>query len=478
MKKTFTATMPDKVGVFLVAEEIFTSLQLCITRLSYNKAVDSHTLFIEVEGEEYNIALAAEKLHELGYLLENKRAGNVILFDFCLQNTCGALKPLLALINSYNFNISYMSSQESDTAYQHLRMGLLIENDTDISAFIKHAVTICDVKTINYNETGLPLDNTVFYMTFANKISKQNNLGEKAKQNLLVDTNIILEALTKKNFPPHTVFEYIGKFAENLIAFQGDAFKARVSFHTVHENIRIYLIEPPCGSNICVMETPSEILTIDSGFACYKEEALRLIKDAFPHFDTKPKHLLLTHADIDHVGIVSPYDRIYVSQTSYDNFVCEHEGMPNIREQSAPHAPYVRISKTLSHYTPPPLDKMCIIGHASTAIEQNLTEKIGELSFDGVHFHVYQGLGGHLAGETLFIERTHRLIFTGDIVVNIKGFTQEQEAFNKLAPYLVSAVDSDPQLAAEERKAIMALLEPGQWLLIGGHGAPMSLDLV
>ena len=51
MKKTYVTTMPDHVGAFLKASECFLSLGINITRVSYNKAVDTHTLFIDAEGE-------------------------------------------------------------------------------------------------------------------------------------------------------------------------------------------------------------------------------------------------------------------------------------------------------------------------------------------------------------------------------------------------------------------------------------------
>ena len=50
MKKTFITTMPDQIGAFLRASECFAALGVNITRVSYNKAVDSHALFIDVEG--------------------------------------------------------------------------------------------------------------------------------------------------------------------------------------------------------------------------------------------------------------------------------------------------------------------------------------------------------------------------------------------------------------------------------------------
>jgi hypothetical protein len=52
VKKTFITTMPDKVGAFLKAGRCFSELGINITRTSYNKAVDVHTLFVQAESTE------------------------------------------------------------------------------------------------------------------------------------------------------------------------------------------------------------------------------------------------------------------------------------------------------------------------------------------------------------------------------------------------------------------------------------------
>ena len=56
-----------------------------------------------------------------------------------------------------------------------------------------------------------------------------------------------------------------------------------------------------------------------------------------------------------------------------------------------------------------------------------------------------------------------------------KEFTAEQAEFNRLAPYLMTSVDSEPALATRVRRAVMEKLDKGEWLLIGGHGAAMRV---
>ncbi len=72
MKKMYITTMPDHIGAFLKASECFASLGVNITRVSYNKAVDSHTLFIDAEGDEEQLRKADAELEKIGYLQTDK----------------------------------------------------------------------------------------------------------------------------------------------------------------------------------------------------------------------------------------------------------------------------------------------------------------------------------------------------------------------------------------------------------------------
>ena len=52
MKRSFMTSLPDKSGAFLQASRIILAHGGNMVRASYNKAVDAHTLFVDVEGEE------------------------------------------------------------------------------------------------------------------------------------------------------------------------------------------------------------------------------------------------------------------------------------------------------------------------------------------------------------------------------------------------------------------------------------------
>ena len=131
LKRTFITSMPDRIGAFLAANEKLSSIGVNITRVSYNKAIDTHTLFLEIDGEESLLIKAEEILTSLGYIKKESAKASVILLEFHLKDEPNRLHPILVLIQTFNFNISYMSSQQNETGYQDFKIGIYVEDETN-----------------------------------------------------------------------------------------------------------------------------------------------------------------------------------------------------------------------------------------------------------------------------------------------------------------------------------------------------------
>ena len=58
MRREFAVVLRDSEGAFLEADRVFGELGLDIMRVSYNKIVDVHTCFVEVEGTAEALAAA------------------------------------------------------------------------------------------------------------------------------------------------------------------------------------------------------------------------------------------------------------------------------------------------------------------------------------------------------------------------------------------------------------------------------------
>ena len=469
MKKTYITTMPNHIGAFLKASECFAALGVNITRVSYNKAVDSHTLFIDAEGSEEQLKAADDQLARIGYLQAPEHDKGIVLVEFHLRDVPGSVTAVLRLISEHRLNISYISSQENGTEYQAFKMGLFVEDEAVLKAFLARVEALCPVRVIDYNHAEKVYDNSIFYRSFVSGLMQTLELPEDCQDALLVNSNLVMQLLDEKGLSPYKTFESISRFAELLSVSRGSVFSPRITRHRITEQTQVTLIEPPCGSNTAILQSDSETLFIDCGYALYRQEMEAIFRRLLPDWDGMHKRIFITHADVDHCGLLPLFDEILASAKSRECLSLEYEGKNGFREQNPMHRPYINICKTLTRYAPPVPGKVRALWDVAGEQEAPLVQT-GFFRFGEMEFEVYQGAGGHLAGETVLIDFAHHVAFTGDIYVNIHGMTREQAAYNQYAPVLMTSVDTDPEMCAQERHAILQRLGVGQWQIFGAHG--------
>ena len=469
MKKTYITTMPDHIGAFLKASQCFSALGINITRVSYNKAVDSHTLFIDAEGTREQLKQADEELAKIGYLPDTASKSSIVLLEFRLRDEPGSAVDVLKLINAFHFNISYISSQENGTDYQLFKLGLYVDDPQKIADFLKEAEKLCKVRVIDYNSSEKVYDNSIFYNTYVMGLAQVVGLSEKVRNELLVHVNLAMQTLDEQGLSPYRTFDSISKFAELLGLSKGAQFDPRISTHKISEHTEITLIEPPCGSNTMIIRSNDKILFVDTGYACYKEEMLKIFREILPDFDTMKKTALITHADLDHCGLLPMFDEVIASAKSARSICDDYEGRGCFREAIPLHKPYINICKMLTDYKPVNPDKITVPWKEMENLTAPLTQ-IGFFDFEELHFEVYEGKGGHLPGEIVLIDYAKNIAITGDIYINMRGMTAQQAQYNQYAPILMTSVDTEPRLCAEERTAIMQRLGVGKWQIFGAHG--------
>ena len=225
-----------------------------------------------------------------------------------------------------------------------------------------------------------------------------------------------------------------------------------------------------------ILNSLGKVLFIDCGYALYREEMEKLLRQLLPGFDTMRKTIFITHADLDHCGLLPLFDEILASQKTKDCLSLEHSGQNGFREQNPIHKPYICICKAMTFYEPPDPEKISALWDLPGEQTEPLAQ-MGFFDFGELHFEVYQGKGGHLPGETLLIDYAHHIAFTGDVFINTHGLTKQQAEHNQYAPVLMTSVDTDPALCALERKAVFDRLGAGPWQIFGSHGMKKEYTL-
>ncbi len=456
--KSLVTRMPDKSGAFLRASRIIAKYGGNIVRVSYNKAVDPNTLFLDIEAGERELSEIERELLDIGYLNEGIAEIRVMEISVQIPHRPGAALPVLEILSGHNVNISYLNLSSDEKPYQDFRAGLLIEEPALVKTLLDEISAVYRVDVVSCDSAEENLDNTVFYIRLANDMRKRFGLSDEKTKQFIAESNRILQALQAEGEDAGKVFRYIRRFADYISANKGAAFKAAAGKISIGAGSALYAIQPPCGSNTFVLDSEGELAIIDTGFAVFAEEMMKVFISIWPDFERRPKKIYITHADVDHCGLLSRLRdcELVLNKKSAESLRRQASGLPDFRESSALGLGYSKISQIVSGYTPPEPGRFTIID-SETPEEHEDFLKIGSLRAGELDFEILESSGGHLKGEMIYLSREHGIIFTGDLLINISGFSPEIAEFNSFAPYLMKSVNIDSKRASEMRKEIIRL---------------------
>ena len=304
-QKSFVTNMPDKAGAFLRASKIIAQYNGNIVRVSYNKAVDPHMLFLDVQASESVLQKIQNDLTDIGYIKDNITEVRVIEVLVKIPDKPGAVLPVLEILNRYAINISYMNSCAGSGPYQDFKFGLLIEKPAIIKTLLDEINQIYQIDIIECDSSEENLDNTVFYIRLANEM--QNLLGINTKKTMwfISEANRMLQVLQSDGENAHKVFEYIRRFAHSISSYRGDKFKVNIEEVKLSNSVLLYSIQPYCGSNTYILLSQGELVMIDTGYAIYADEMQCVFKELIPDWGKLTKRLYITHADVDHCGLLA-----------------------------------------------------------------------------------------------------------------------------------------------------------------------------
>ncbi|MBQ8536502.1 MAG: MBL fold metallo-hydrolase [Clostridia bacterium] len=481
-RQTFVTTMPNRTGAFLAAARVFHREGVNMVRVSYNKAVDLHTLFIDGEGEPGALQRVRASLSEMGYLTRQLPEIGVVPIEIDIPDHEGALLPVLEILARYDINISYLNSTQTGESCQHFLMGLLIEKPALIASLLSEVNALYPVRIAG--EAGGCPDNSVFYLDLAARVEKTLHLSQEKLLEFLSEANRTMQLLQRTNENPATVFGQIERFMDYVAGHQGKNFRCQVSRKRLTDQVELAVIEPVCGSNTYLLRAGNTLVMLDSGYALYEKEMQGIFRRLYPDWEGLEKHFYISHADVDHCGLLRALEgegTVHLNPLSYESLRRQGLGVEDNRETRMFCFGYSRLSRLISGYEPPLLERVEIYGQGAPREHEELL-RIGEMPIGDLTFQIWEGSGGHLAGEQIYVEPAQGILFTGDNFLDFKGFSKELQDFNAIAPYLMRSVNVDSRKASLMRRAVgdMAARIAAQLgrpaLILGGHGSPAGYD--
>lgn len=470
--------MPNEPGALHKAAEIAKDHNGNIHRIHYNRKIDPNTVFFEISASYDSYQKIKDKLAEIGYLQTTLRPVNYLKFNIHLPNRSGALFEFLNYITHAHANIGFLDFDERSSRHDKLTVSVTLDETSSVEKLLDKLKSNYRLEIIEYDNKGEKLDETVFYIDFAGKLAEIiGNNEDEFLMKLLNDINHIVQELTRLGEDPKKVFESILATGNTLKDTTGDSFYADTQKIDLGKNRELYCFQPPCGGNVFVINSPQEIVMIDSGYGIYHVDFLKLFRLYGLRIENL-KAIYLTHADADHSGAAGFYDsRSFMHKGTRDIIEEANRAYGSDVEECVLEEVYTKLINLFSKFNPP-------------EDLETFSEKVIKMRgpFSVIHtfkacdmeFEVLGSLGGHLYGQVFILCLDQGLFFTADSLINFNSLSKDRKKYNLLAKDLMTSVNVDGENAREERRELLKLInslneelskENKRCLICGGHGA-------
>ncbi|WP_457572376.1 MBL fold metallo-hydrolase [Desulfovulcanus sp.] len=485
MKLRFIARMPNGPGALQRAAEIINKYEGNISRIHYDDRIDPHTTFFEITVySQEAVENIRSELHKIGYLQESLEPIGFLKFNIFLPNRPGALVEFLNHTTSSKANIAFLDFDEKGKHPDRVTVALTIENSKVIDRLLNDLKNRYRIEILEYDPRGKQLDNTVFYLKFAQELRKI--IGEAEDTfllKLLYDINHIVQELTNLRQDPHKVFDSILATGRSLRDTTGAGFYADVQRIQLLDDVQLFCFQLPCGGNIFIISAGNEMAMIDTGFGIYHPDVTTMLQRYGLGDLSKLKHIYITHADADHSGAGGFFSApSHMHQGSSEVIDRTNRAYGSKIESSILEEVYTKLITLFSNFTPPTRRE---IFPTQVLALQNIFPVIQRFSVGPLGFEVLESLGGHTFGHVFYLCRKQGLLFTGDSLINFDSFTEERRNYATLATILMTSVNVDSDTARKERMALLEIakevdkeLRPSgrRCLICCGHGAVSSLS--
>ena len=485
MKKySFIAHMPDYPGTLQRTAGIIKKYEGNINRIQFDRRIDPCTVFFEVTATEASYDHITRDLASLGYLQTSLKSLNFLKFYVYLPHRAGALCEFLSVTTSVGANIAFIDFDDAGRHPDRLTISLNLEETTAIDRLLDRLKSRYRLEILEYDTTGKHLDDTVFYVRFAQEIRAL--IGESEDEFLLsflAGTNHIVQELMDRGNDPRQVFDSVLATGRTTKATTGEHFYADIQKFSVSAFVDLYCFQLPCGGNIFVLNTAGESLMIDTGYGIYHRDVMAMLASCGLGDKSRFKRLVITHADADHCGAGGFFDApALMHEGTLAIIQTNNRAYGSRSEHSVLEAFYTKMINLFSQFSPSA--RIECFPHPDGKA-RGIFPCMGKVGIGDLKLEVLDGLGGHTCGQIYLYSEEHGLLFAADSVINFASMSAERATYSSLAAFLVTSVNVDSDLAKKERLALLELAvhtdeklsgTGRRCLICGGHGAVSVLD--
>jgi glyoxylase-like metal-dependent hydrolase (beta-lactamase superfamily II) len=484
-KFTFVARMPDRSGAMHVAAAVVKRYEGNIDRIHFDRRIDPHTVFFEVTCSDEAYSHISTELARIGYLQSSLAPLNFLRFHAWIPNRPGSLLEFLDHTTKAGANIAYMDFDDKghdfendEESLERLTLSLTLEDNAAVERLLEHLKPLYRLEILEYDTTGKHLDDTVFYIRFAQEIRAIIGVAQDDfLLRLLYDIDRIVQELANLGKDPKQAFDSILATGRTLRETVGSGFYADVQRAPLGDQGEVLCFQLPCGGNVLLLRSQGEVALVDTGYGIYRNDLGGLLS----HFGVPEPaaigQILISHADADHAGGGGGFRAPSLMHPGTKEILTRsNRAYGSKSEGSILEEVYTRLINLFSEFDPP-TQATLFVGSEERRAGFRL---MGRFRVGALEFEVLESLGGHLYGQVYMLSEEAGLLFTADSLINFSSLTEERERFATLAKTLMTTVNVDSERAAAERIGLMKLaaevdarLAPTgrRCLVCGGHGA-------
>ena len=295
-----------------------------------------------------------------------------------------------------------------------LTVSLNLEQSTVVDQLLDQLKSRYRLEIIEYDKTGRHLDDTVFYVRYAQEV--RDLIGESEETFLLsflADTNHIAQELMDRGCDPRKAFDCVLTTGRTLNATKGDRFYADVQQFPLSPDTTLFCFQLPCGGSIFLIRTPDEIVMIDTGYGIYHEAVMTM----FSHYGLgnlrNLSRIIVTHADGDHCGAAGFFPvPVFLHKDTREIIRTNNRAYGSRNQESVLEEFYTKMINLFSGFNAPQ-DIRCFPDPCGN-IPGNLCRLSARSQVGDVTLEVLEGLGGHTCGQVFLYSPTHGLLFAAD----------------------------------------------------------------
>jgi glyoxylase-like metal-dependent hydrolase (beta-lactamase superfamily II)/ACT domain-containing protein len=483
-KFSFVAHMPDTPGSLYRAAQIIKHYEGNINRIQFDRRIDPGTVFYEVTATDEGYEGITRDLAAIGYLQTSLKPLDFLKFTVHMPHQPGALFEFLNFTTSAGANIAFIDFDDKGRYPNRLTVSLNLEQSAVVEELLDQLKSRYRLEILEYDKTGKNLDDTVFYVRYAQAVREL--IGESEDEFLLsflADTNHMAQELMARGSDPHKVFDSILTTGQTMKATNGMDFYADVQQFRITGLVTLWCFQVPCGGSLFMLQTQGEMVMVDTGYGIYHDSVMAMLSRYGLGDMRNLSRIIVTHADADHCGAAGFFAvPVFMHEGTLDIIRTNNRAYGSRSDHSDLDAFYTKMINLFSKFNTP-TDIRCFGQPDGT--KRGIFPIIGRFSIGDVELEILDGLGGHTHGQVFLYSHDHGLLFAADSVINFASLTKERADYSSLAAFLVTSVNVDSEYARAERKALLelagetdkALEETGKRCLIcGGHGAVSVLE--